>query len=205
MKKKKKRRAGNRVSSQSNVVTSDNSNTSQLKPQARPKPQGQANDVTVIVGDFMVKRIDGYQLGRKIGQKVVVKPFLGATVADMEHHVKPTMNRSPARIVVHVGTNDLQSRNPLQIADNIVDLARNIESNSKAEVLISELITRRDQNAQGVDAINKSLRRYCSQNGWKLIRHNNISQTGLNKGGLHLNQVGNETFFNNFIKALGSN
>ena len=205
VKKKKKRRAGNRVSSQSNVVTSDNSNTGQPKPQAQPKPQGQANDVTVIVGDSMVKRIDGYQLGRKIGQKVVVKPFLGATVADMEHHVKPTMNRSPARIVVHVGTNDLQSRNPQQIADNIVDLARNIESNSKAEVLISELITRRDQNARGVDAINKSLRRYCSQNGWKLIRHNNISQTVLNKGGLHLNQVGNETFFNNFIKALGSN
>ena len=91
--------------------------------------------------------------------------------------------------------NDLQSRNPQQIADNIVDLDRNIESNSKAEVLISELITRRDQNAQGVDATNKSLRRYCSQNGWKLIRHNNISQPGLNKGGLHLNQVGNETFF----------
>ena len=148
------------------MVTSDNSNTGQPKPQAQPKPQGQANDVTVIVGDSMVKRIDGYQLGRKIGQKVVVKPFLGATVADMEHNVKPTMNRSPARIVVHVGTNDLQSRNPQQIADNIVDLARNIESNSKAEVLISELITRRDQNAQGVDAINKSLRRYCSQNGW---------------------------------------
>ena len=56
VKKKKKRRAGNRVSSQSNVVTSDNSNTGQPKPQAQPKPQGQANDVTVIVGDSMVKR-----------------------------------------------------------------------------------------------------------------------------------------------------
>ena len=106
------------------MVTSDNSNTGQPKPQAQPKPQGQANDLTVIVGDSMVKRIDGYQLGRKIGQKVVVRPFLGATVADMEHHVKRTMNRSPARIDVYVGTNDLRSRNPQQIADNIVDLAR---------------------------------------------------------------------------------
>ena len=54
-----------------NVVTSDNSNTGQPKPQAQPKSQGQANDVTVIVGYSIMKRIDGYQLGRIAGQKVV--------------------------------------------------------------------------------------------------------------------------------------
>lgn len=39
---------------------------------------------------------------------------------------------------------------------------------------------------------NKYLIKFCHQNKWKLIRHQNITYNGLNKGELHLNFEGNE-------------
>ena len=67
--------------------------------------------------------------------------------------------------------NDLKSNlrpNPNQIADSIVDLARMIESESEAEVIISEVITRSDKTPEDhIRTVNKLLSRYCNQNGWQ--------------------------------------
>ena len=79
-----------------------------------------------------------------MGHRVVVKAFPGATTFDMEHYLKPALAKDPQRVILHVGTNNLKSNlrpNRNQIADNIVDLARMIESESRAEVTISEVIT----------------------------------------------------------------
>ena len=66
-----------------------------------------------------------------------------------------------------------------------------IESESGAEVIISEVITRSDKTPEDhIRTIKKLLSRYCNQNGWQLLRHNNISKDHLNDGGLHLNDQG---------------
>ncbi|EDO35509.1 predicted protein [Nematostella vectensis] len=106
----------------------------------------------------------------------------------MKHYVKPTPERNPTRIIIHVGTNDLRSLSPVQVADGIVDLAREIESTSTGtKVVISELVTRRDSFRDGVQEVNKRLKRFCSQNRWDRISHTNITPSMLNQGGLHLN------------------
>ena len=72
-----------------------------------------------------------------------------------------------------------------------MDLARIIESESEAEVIISEVITRSDKTLEDlIRTVNKLLSRYCNQNGWQLLRHNNISKDHLNDGGLQLNDQG---------------
>ena len=111
----------------------------------------------------------------------------------MTHYIQPTLERKPQRIVLHIGTNDLRNSSPEKVADNIVDLAREIEMKSDAKVIISELTTRTDKlsDESAVKSTNKRLRRFCNQNNWKLIQHNNITKQGLNKGGLHLNEAGN--------------
>ena len=158
---------------------------------------GNVNNITtattVILGDSIIKNIQGYKLGKQVGERVVVKSFAGATSSEMTHYIQPTLERKPQRIVLHIGTNDLRNSSPEKVADNIVDLAREIEMKSDAKVIISELTTRTDKlsDESVVKSTNKRLRRFCNQNNWKLIQHNNITKQGLIKGGLHLNEAGN--------------
>ena len=82
-----------------------------------------------------------------------------------------------------------------------MDLARKVERSSDSKVVISELVCRRNKLNEQVKAVNKRLKRYCQQNEWKLIQHN-VTEKGLNMGGLHLNPEGNQRFFNNFKSSL---
>ena len=142
----------------------------------------------------MIKRVQGWKIAKKVGHRVVVKAFPRATTPDMEHYLKRTLPKDPQRVILHVGTSDLKSNlrpNPNQIADSIVDLARMVESESLAEVIISEVITRSDKTPEdNIRTVNKLFSRCCNQNGWKLSRHNNTSKDHLNDGGLRLNDQG---------------
>ncbi|PFX19180.1 putative RNA-directed DNA polymerase from transposon X-element [Stylophora pistillata] len=105
----------------------------------------------------------------------------------MNHYLKPNLESSPNEVILHIGTNDLKTREPKAVAESIVDLARQIESTCDTTVTLSELVCRKDKLDQAVKTANKHLKKFCHQNGWKLIHHENISHSGLNKGGLHLN------------------
>lgn len=102
-----------------------------------------------------------------------------------------------------MGTNDLRDESPTIVADKIVDLARRIETETNAEVILSELVTRVDGTpTDSVRNVNKKLKKFCNQNGWRIIHHQNITANGLNRSGLHLNERGNNILFNNFVKFL---
>ena len=158
---------------------------------------------TLLIGDSMIKNIQGTRLGKAVGHRVVVKSFSGATTKAMKDYLKPNLELSPDQVILHVGTNDLKSKEPQQVAGSVVDLARQIENSSDATVIISELVQRRDGFNEAVKTVNKQLKFYCRQNGWKFIQHQNISEKELNKGGLHLNFKGNQQFFENFQMSLG--
>ena len=163
-----------------------------------------ANESTsLLIGDSMIKNIQGTRLGKAVGHRVVVKSFSGATTKVMKDYLKPNLELSPDQVILHVGTNDLKSKEPQQVAGSVVDLARQIENSSDATVIISELVSRRDRFNEAVKTVNKQLKFYCRQNGWKFIQHQNISEKELNKGGLHLNFKGNQQFFKNFQMSLG--
>jgi len=150
--------------------------------------------------------IRGWNIARKVGHRVVVKAFPGATTSDMEHHLKPALAKDPQRVIFHVGTNDLKTNlrpNHNQIADSIMNLARMTESESRADVIISEVITRSDKTPEDhIRTVNKLLSRCCNQNGWQLLRLNNISKDHLNDGGLHLNDQGVSVLVTNLTTFL---
>ena len=81
-----------------------------------------------IMGDSMVKKLNGYLLTKKIKHKGIVKvrPFTTAKVSCMQDHVKPTIRDiNPLQIILHVGTNDLKiERTAGQIAKSIIDLSK---------------------------------------------------------------------------------
>lgn len=166
-------------------------------------PSADKSFTTVLVGDSMIKQIQGRRLGRKVGHRVVVKSFSGATTNDMKHYLMPTVDKSPQQIIRHEGTNDLRDHTPTVVAENIVDLARKIEAESNAEVILSELVPRSDNfSNDAVKAVNKRLMKYCNQNDWGMIKHQNIDRNCLNKSRLHLNEKGNNILFSNFVNAL---
>ena len=61
----------------------------------------------------------------------MVKHFSGAKIEDMKH-VKPTQEKQPAQVTVHVGTNDLPgSKNSDEIANENVEFADSIKTSEK--------------------------------------------------------------------------
>lgn len=53
-------------------------------------------------------------------------------------------DKDPARIILQIGTNDLKSQHLNAVADHIIDLARKIEKESNAQVILSEVVISSD-------------------------------------------------------------
>lgn len=50
--------------------------------------------------------------------------------------------------------------------------------------------------------VNKRLGQFCRQHQWKLVHHNNILTSEINRNGLHLNRRGNKLLDKNFVNSL---
>ena len=169
-----------------------------------PTNQSAKRKEVFIVGDSILKNLQGRKLSRS--SKVKVSSFPGCTTMDMRDHIKPILRRNPDAIVMHVGTNSLRSSATVRdCAEEIVNLATMISNESSADLAISAIIPRSDNEvlAVKVSGVNKILKTFCNQNGWGYVDHSNISpQHDLNRSGLHLNTKGTARLATNFINYL---
>ena len=75
----------------------------------------------------------------------VRKNFTGATIQCMADYMKPSIRAKPDHVILHVGTNDLNSNaTPNEIAANIVGLATEMKTEN-CDVSISGIIIRIDK------------------------------------------------------------
>ena len=111
----------------------------------------------------------------------MVKSLRGATTNDMRSYIQTTLENSAERICLHIGTNDLKNKEPRDVADAIVDLARTVELSGEFKILISELTPLNDNYKEAVKSVIKLLNTFCNQHEWKLIRHTNNSEKHLNR------------------------
>ena len=59
--------------------------------------------------------------------RVKVHSFSGANTDEMQHFLKPLLNRRPSHVILHCGTNDLaQSSSCREVSQRIIDLGTNI-------------------------------------------------------------------------------
>ena len=188
----------NRRSSRS---TKSSSNSGDSHSGANNNNEHARKPVTVIAGDSIIQHIRGWSISRS--NKVVVKSFPGASIEDMEDFVKPLLRKKPDNVVLHIGTNDLNTQEPRLTAEGIVNLAFQIEGDApETNLAISGLIARADDKDGKVLSVNKILKKFCRQNHWNFIEHNNINQTHLNRGGLHLSKSGSALLAQNFCKHI---
>ena len=118
------------------IVIVKKSASSKLKP---PRP--------VILGDPIVKNVYGNIITSSVKHQkhVAARHFPGAKIADMNHYKKPTQEKSPAEIIIHVGTNDLSSDNePKDIANDIIQLAKSVKTDAN-KVAVSSILPRKDK------------------------------------------------------------
>ena len=153
-----------------------------------------SKETLFIVGDSMIKKIDGYLLIKFIYHKFLVKvrPFTTAKTVDMFDHLKPALRDfNPGLFTIHVGTNNLPlNKTSNEIAEEIVNLTKSVKQPS-SNIIISDIVTREDGYKTKADEVNKILGEICGKKGIPLIRNNNInSNRHLNKSRPHLNDTG---------------
>ena len=158
---------------------------------------------TFIAGDSILKHLNSRSMSGP-NSKVQVSSFPGCTTKDMADHIRPIVRRKPGSIIIHVGTNSLRNSNSSrECADEIVDIGRMVDQEG-ISVTISSLTPRADDNelAKRVKEVNKILRKFCRQNQWGFIDHNNITYLHLKRSRLHLNRSGTSLLSQNFISYI---
>ena len=133
----------------------------------------------------------------------MVKHFSGAKIEDMKHYVKPTQEKKPAQIIIHVGTNDLPgNKNPDEIDNEIVGFANTIKT-SENNVVVSSIVSRKDRFNNKAKEVNKNLKDKCDEHDLQLIKHSNINPfRHTNVKGLHLNNYGDKQLTRKFTSFI---
>ena len=183
-----------------------NINVSEVDPEIKLKEQisnSQPKQInyTAILGDSMINGINANGFRKDLNVKI--KPFGGATSADLIDHIKPTLRKKPKNIILHVGTNDLTNNiDTIPNLKSIIKLARTESPNST--VAISNVVIRTDKKnmIEKVNELNKKIDELCRKESIEVINNSNLKDTHLSKRKLHLNQKGLSILAKNFITYL---
>ena len=172
-----------------------------------PVDEKKKNKKNYILGDSMVKHVEGWQLSKSTNQKVYVRSFTGAKVKCMKDYVKPCIREDdPDHVIMHVGTNEMNSvLPPERIAKSVIDVAKNVKTDTRS-VNISGIIPRNDNFNNKVMEVNKELAKMCKRERFQFLEHSNINpKARLNKSKVHLNRNGYIKLGKNFANFINNN
>ena len=185
-------------------------NISEQEKDKKPNKEQKKGKSVAIVGDSMVKHLNGWEMSKKIKNcKIYVRSSPSAKVECMDDYKKPSIRDKPDHFIIHVGTNDLNLEvPPKSIAESIVDLAMSLKTESN-DVSVSNIILRTDNsllNQKGCE-VNSHLKDLCEERNLYLIDstkkyHHQVSSHHLNKGKLHLNRKGSKLLHDTFNRQL---
>ena len=172
-----------------------------------PVDDKKKNKKNYILGDSMVKHVEGWQLSKSTNQKVYERSFTGAKVKCMKDYVKPCIRENdPDHVIMHVGTNEMNSELPPErIAKSVIDVAKNVKADTRS-VSISGIIPRNDNFNNKVMEVNKEQAKMCKRENFQFLEHSNINpKAHLNKSKVHLNRNGYIKLGKNFANFINNN
>ena len=164
-KKKKKKKDHSEELDNSNIKEHDKSNRhNKIDNDTRNASPSKTKKSVFILGDSMVKKVNGFYLTKDIKHKFLVKvrSFTSAKTRCMYDHAKPTIREvNPEDIILHVGTNDLNSeKTASQISNSIIDLANSLK-NETNNIHVSLIFPRNDNLNNKVNEVNNRLINMC--------------------------------------------
>ena len=131
------------------------------------------------------------------------RSFPGATTDDMFDYLEPLLKKAPEKILLVIGTNDLDSRKPEEVVEKLNELKRLIHAIlPKCQIVISQIILRKDNSE--INRKGKKLNNMLPQVGCHILRQNTIQMEHLVRRGLHLNYKGNGQLAKNIISKVKS-
>ena len=123
---------------------------------ASKMPRKNKLPVTIILEGLIVNDVKGWKLSDE-KNRVVVKHFSGAKTKDMESYIIPTLKQNPETIIIHSGTNDLESHSsPEGITRDIIDLKTSCKTQTN-KVILSDIVPRYDNLNEKATRVNKCL------------------------------------------------
>ena len=139
----------------------------------------------------------------KANEKVYVKSFSGATIADLKDYARPSQRYNPDLVIAHIDCNELRkSKTPEEISDEIVKLAKDLKTDGN-EVIVGGIVARSDALHEKGMHVNELLVTKCSQNSLAFIDHSNIlANKHMNGSGIHLNFLGTKLLSDNFLRVI---
>ena len=121
-----------------------------------------------------------------------LKEELQSVKATLEKgYYSPIAKRKHDVCIIHAGTNDLKNKDELSIVENIVEVKELIEKISpRTKTVISTLTNRYDSEELlfKVKNVNNKLKQLYPNED--LIDNDNLDQSSVNRGGLHLSRKG---------------
>ena len=76
---------------------------------------------------------------------IKVHSFSGADISDMDFPIQPLINKKPDKIILHIGTNDLNSGlTPEEISKKVLNLTKRITDHG-IECAVSSIVIRGDE------------------------------------------------------------
>ena len=130
-----------------------------------------------------------------------VKSFSGAKVRCMEDYIQPTLRETPSHVILHVGTNDVTTKqDPQQITKGIINLAVKIKRNCD-----DRITTRNEKFLRKAVDVNRNLKDRCREKHFHLINHGNaITVRHLNASKFCLNKRGTQFLSSQFAEAIST-
>lgn len=154
----------------------------------------------IVIGDSMIKFIDGKRLSRT--KRVDCRSTPGAKADQLHLNVCENLKHS-GECIIHVGTNNL-AESSRGLHDKIVALGATVEAKGNRPC-ISGIIHRRWENIQErkrVQAVNEALEATSLQRGWGYISNSNIEDRHLVADGVHLSRSGQGVLAGNFARFI---
>ena len=158
-------------------------------------------NTVLIIGDSMLSNIDEKKLSHRYHTKV--RAFRGSSIEDLHDYIKPLLKKQPEKIILLIGTNDLQVKSVADIIKGLKSLLDMIYySIPNCKVVVSEIIRREDiKTLNGnVGEFNRALKTMNVD----ILRQQNTTAQHLGRKGLHLNFEGNKQLAKNIITKLRS-
>ena len=159
-------------------------------------------NLEIIVGDFMIKYLNGCELSRDNSVKIKCHP--GANKDNVIDYVRPSGRKKPDMIIIHTGTNDIQNKvNTLQKVRKVITTMKEIDVNNEIQIAFSSVIHRKDQDfEEEIKEIKRKLENLCKGKWIKFINNSNNDGSCLNRSKLHLKNSGTALLVKNFSQAL---
>ena len=161
------------------------------------QPQEKA---VLVIGDSMVKNIDGKELKRAAKKATVCHSYSGARVGQIKEKIEFE------EIILHVGTNDLIHEQPENVANEMEALI-NVVKGKTEKIAVSSVIKRYDNKvrASNISKYNYLIHELCMKYKITFINNDCIDLQLLNRSNLHLNKNGDRALGSAFCTYLKQN